>query len=111
MAYLVRAATGQTVIERLEIADNFWSRFVGLQFRCELPVGCGLLIQPCSSVHTCFLRFSIDVVFLDGDGKVLATKRAVRPWRLAFGPRGSKIVLEMHAGTADFAIGETLRWS
>jgi uncharacterized membrane protein (UPF0127 family) len=101
--------TGKTVVPRLEIAAGFWSRLAGLQLRRPIPADAGLLLVPCNSVHTCFLRFAVDVVFLDGTGSVLAVRRGLRPWRLALGPRKSHAVLEMIAGAADVRPGERLR--
>ncbi len=106
---LLSETTGKTVVARLRIADGFWSRLAGLQFRRPLPSDAGLLLVPCNSVHTCFLRFPVDVVFLDGKGVVLAVRRSLRPWRLALGPRGSHAVLEVLAGSADVQPGEKLR--
>ena len=92
---LVSKTTGKTVVAQLRIADGFWSRLVGLQFRRPLPSDAGLLLVPCNSVHTCFVRFPVDVVFLDDRGCVLAVRHNLRPWRLAFGPRKTHAVLEM----------------
>jgi uncharacterized membrane protein (UPF0127 family) len=101
--------TGDIVVERLEIADGFWSRLVGLQFRRAMPAGTGLLLVPCNSLHTCFVRFPLDVVFLDAAGRVLRVQRDLAPWRLAWGPRGSHAALEVCAGLAHLSVGETLR--
>ena len=100
---LVSETTGKTVVAQLKIADGFWSRLVGLQFRRPLPSDAGLLLVPCNSVHTCFVRFPVDVVFLDNRGCVLAVRHNLRPWRLAFGPRKTHAVLEMIAGAAGVA--------
>ena len=54
---LVSETSGKVLIGRLTVADTFWSRFVGLQFQRKLAAGAGLLLVPCSSVHTSFLRF------------------------------------------------------
>lgn len=107
--HLVSKTTGKTVVAQLRIADGFWSRLVGLQFRRPLPSGAALLLVPCNSVHTCFVRFPVDVVFLDGNGSVLAVRRSLRPWRLAWGPRKSHAALEVLAGSADVQPGEKLR--
>jgi uncharacterized membrane protein (UPF0127 family) len=106
---LVSKTTGKTLVARLTIADKFWSRLVGLQFRRALGSDAGLLLVPCNSVHTCFVRFPVDVIFLDGNGSVLAIRRSLRPWRLAWGPRGSRAALEVVAGSADLQPGEKLR--
>jgi hypothetical protein len=106
---LLSETTGKTVVAQLRIADGFWSRLVGLQLRRPLPSDAGLLMVPCNSVHTCFVRFPVDVVFLDRRGVVLAVRRGLRPWRLALGPRGSRAVLEVLAGSTDLQPGEKLR--
>ncbi|MDX1926557.1 MAG: DUF192 domain-containing protein, partial [Pirellulaceae bacterium] len=62
---LVDVSDGRVILPELEIASTFWSRFVGLQFRRELPKHSGLWLSPCSSIHTCFMRFPIDVLMLD----------------------------------------------
>lgn len=105
---LVSRTSGKTVVARLQIADGFWSRLVGLQFRRPLPADAALLLVPCHSVHTCFVRFPLDVAFLDRHGSVLAICRNLRPWRLAFGPRKSHAVLEMPAGRTDLQLGDIL---
>ena len=71
----------------------------GLLGRDGLAQGEGLLIKPCGSVHTFFMRFPIDVVFLDRELSVLAVRPEVRPWRTA-GARGGKVVLELGGGEA-----------
>ena len=65
---------------KVEVADNFLSRFMGLMGRKELPENTGLLISPCNSVHMCFMRFAIDVVYLAEDYTVVKTVKNVRPW-------------------------------
>ena len=81
----------------------------GCNSAARSPADAGLLLVPCNSVHTCFVRFPVDVVFLDGHGCVLAVRRNLRPWRLAFGPRKTHAVLEVLAGAADVQAGEKLR--
>jgi uncharacterized membrane protein (UPF0127 family) len=64
------------------------------------PPGEGVLFVPGGSVHTAFVRFRIDVVFLDADGRVLRAAAAVPPWRFRRAPRGTRFVLEL-AGSGD----------
>jgi uncharacterized membrane protein (UPF0127 family) len=106
---LVSKTTGKTVVAQLRIADGFWSRLVGLQFRRKLPSNTGLLLVPCNSVHTCFVRFSVDVVFLDNRGCILTVRHHLRPWRLAFGPHKSHAVLEVPSGSVELQRDEILR--
>jgi Uncharacterized conserved protein len=76
-----------------------WSRFWGLMGRRRLPNDEGLLIDPCNSVHTFFMRFPIDVLFLDQDDRVLKITTELKPFRVAVG-RGARRVLEITAGRA-----------
>jgi uncharacterized membrane protein (UPF0127 family) len=87
------------LLERCWIADRPWSRMRGLLGRNGLAEGEGLLIKPCGSVHTFFMRFPIDVVFLDRELSVVAVRPEVPPWRTA-GARGAKVTLELAAGEA-----------
>ena len=72
----------------------------GLLGKRELPGAEGILLRPASSVHTFFMRFPIDVVFLDGDGAVVRVAERVPPWR-AVAARGSKAVVELRAGECE----------
>ena len=82
------------------VADGFWSRLVGLMGRRGLGAGDGLLLSPCGTVHTGFMRFECDVVFLARDGEVLRVARRTPPWRLRRAPRRTRLVLELAAGEA-----------
>jgi len=95
----VTDAAGAPVCERCVLADTYLWRLRGLLGRRELPAGEGLLLRPCGSVHSWFLRFPIDVVLLDGDMNVLKVIAPLRPWRMA-GARGARCVLELAAGQA-----------
>lgn len=64
----------------VELAENFFDRLRGLMFRKKLDAGRGLLLAPCNSVHMGFMRFSIDVVYLDEDFCVKKIVRRLRPW-------------------------------
>jgi uncharacterized protein len=90
---------GRLVVRRCEVADGFFSRLRGLLGRGGLRPGEGLLLSPSSSVHTMFMRFAIDVVFLDRELQVVGVSADVRPWRLA-GRKGARHVLELAAGGA-----------
>lgn len=106
---LIEQSTGAVVVESLELADRFWSRLVGLQFRSRLSVGHGMLVVPCSSVHTLFVRFALDLVMLDRSGQVVAVRKHVRPWRIVLPVRRSHAILELPAGAAHVQLGDRLR--
>jgi uncharacterized protein len=90
----------RVVCERCVVADKPHTRLRGLLGRDELPTGEGLLLKPAPSVHTCFMRFPIDIVFLDTRMRVVSVAPEVRPWKFA-GRRGTRAVLELPAGEAD----------
>jgi uncharacterized protein len=103
-------ADGSTVCDNCVVADRMWPRMKGLLGRRELASGEGMLIRPTSSIHTFFMRFPIDAVFLSRDGEVLNVKPNVGAWRARF-CRGAHSVLELPAGEAarrDIAPGAQL---
>jgi uncharacterized protein len=91
---------GAVVCDSCGLAATFFTRLRGLLDRKGLAPGEGLLIRPASSIHTFFMRFPIDVVFVDRGGVVVKLVSNLRPWRVALG-RGGRDVLELRAGEAD----------
>jgi uncharacterized membrane protein (UPF0127 family) len=87
----------------VSVARGLWSRFWGLMGRRSLPDGHGLLLEPCSSVHMFFMRFPLDVVFLNREKRVVRIIPALKPWRTALGGRGAHSALELNAGAAEAA--------
>ena len=101
---------GAIACERCTVADRMLSRMNGLLGRKNLPTGEGILIRPAPSIHTFFMRFPIDVVFLSRQGEVLKIAEHVAPWR-ARSCRHSYAVLELAAGEAGrrgLAVGERI---
>jgi uncharacterized membrane protein (UPF0127 family) len=86
----------------LRVADTHRQRLVGLMgtSRSAFQSGAGLWINPCHGVHTLFMRYSIDVVYLDRDHRVIRIEDAVRPWRLTPVIVESATVIELPAHTA-----------
>jgi len=83
---------GRRAALRVFHARSFVARLFGLLGRRPLAAGEGLLLEPCSSVHTIGMRYPIDVVLLDGDGRVLSTRSALGPLRLAAAPRTRRVL-------------------
>jgi uncharacterized membrane protein (UPF0127 family) len=97
----VTVCVGDSVVcERCDVADHAVARMRGLLGRSDLPRGEGILLRPAGSIHTFFMRFPIDVVFLDADDRVLEVVPQLAPWRAA-GVKGARSVLELTAGEAD----------
>lgn len=102
--YRLETANGTVVAGHVEVADTMWSRFRGLMLRRELLPGHGLAIRPCNSVHMFFMRFALDVVFVDAEGRVVRVLDSIRPWRASSLVRGAKAAIELPAGTAARAV-------
>ena len=91
---------GAVACERCVDAHSMLARMRGLLGRSSLAPEEGILLRPASSVHTWFMRFPIDVVFLDRELSVLRVVRRLRPWRTAYGRRAAA-VLELAAGESE----------
>ena len=95
----VRNETRHTVLaEAADVADTSAKRRTGLLKHTRLEAGEGLLIVPCESVHTFFMKFPIDLVYLDKRRKVRKVRHAVPAWRLS-ACLSAHSVLELPAGT------------
>lgn len=102
------------LVDDLEMATTIMSRLIGLMGRKKLPLGKGMLITHSgNSIHTCFMRFPIDVAFVNKKGEIKHLRSDIKPWRLVVAPLLiSTDCLELPAGTlknCDTRIGDTLR--
>tara|TARA_Y100000768_G_scaffold388327_1_gene383562 strand:- start:10581 stop:10931 length:351 start_codon:yes stop_codon:yes gene_type:complete len=98
------------VASQVEIADNPISRMIGLMFSKNLGERDGLLISPCNSIHTFFMRYELDIVFLSRDNKIVKIIRKMKPWRMTWMYFRAAKVLEMMGGTlpAEVEAGDEL---
>lgn len=90
---------GAVLAEQVEVANAFWKRLKGLMFRAEMGKGTALLLAPCPQIHTCFMRFNLDVLFLDKNDTVLYVMENMKPWRISPIIYRAAKTLEMPAGT------------
>ena len=91
---------GTTVATTPATATSFLSRGRGLMFRSAFLPGEALIINPCSSIHMFFMRFPIDVLYMDSEHNVVRAQSSIKPWRI--GPlhtKHAKYVIELPAGT------------
>lgn len=95
---IARVDPGGPLAGRTAVAATFFSRLKGWMFRRPPDADEALLLTPCDSVHTCFMRFPIDILFLDPAGRVVARYDAVPPWKLIPRIAGAAAVLELPAG-------------
>lgn len=99
--------------EDLAVADRILSRMTGLLGKKELKAGQGLLIRPCNEVHTFFMRFAIDVIFVDKNNKIVKIIPNLKPFRITGLYLTSALVIELPAGTTQAThtqVGNLLSW-
>jgi len=99
MECVVRNATrGVVLAERVAVASSILARLRGLMGTAPLPAQHGMLLRPCRQVHSFFMRYSLDLVFLDGAGRVVRTVEDFRPSRISPFVVAAAAVLELPAG-------------
>lgn len=96
---IINQTKGTILAQKAEIADTTLKRFKGLLGRTGLGESEGIVIVPCSSIHTFFMRFNIDVVFLDSQNRVVVMANSLPPWRLFSSFFKGKLVIELPTGT------------
>lgn len=97
---VVNLTTGKTLATDARLAADFFSRLRGLLGTQGLADGAGLVIRPCSSIHTYGMNYPIDVVFADAAGQVTLASAGLGPRRMLM-CRGSSYVVELPPGTLD----------
>ena len=95
---LVDQRNGRAVADRVEVAGRLPARLAGLMLRRSFPPGSALVIPKCRQVHTCLVRFPIDLIFLDADGRVLGLEERVAPWRVSGFYRNASRAVELPSG-------------
>lgn len=94
----INVATGEIIADKVRIAQDFKSRSIGLLDRHSLNENEALLIKPCASIHTFFMKFPIDVLFLSKEGNIVKIEHSLKPWRLSGCLLGCFMVLELQPG-------------
>ena len=90
--------TGTVLAETIESASTFGARLLGLMGRKSLAPQTALLLEPCPQIHTCFMRFTIDVVFLDATNHIVAVVENIKPWRMSRFYPSARRTLEFPGG-------------
>ncbi|MBI3048369.1 MAG: DUF192 domain-containing protein [Acidobacteria bacterium] len=94
---LVHGRTREVVASRVELAVTWRARRTGLLGRAGLDAAAAMVLAPCLAVHTAFMRFPIDVLFVDRQGRAVRLVHGLRPWRVAAAPR-AWAAIELAAG-------------
>ncbi|MBM7572614.1 DUF192 domain-containing protein [Aquibacillus albus] len=97
---LVNLSNGQTLATNLREADTFWERLIGLMFTKALDSGSGLLIKPCQSIHTFFMNYAIDILYLNEKNEIVAMDEALQPGKIGKRQKRSVAVIELPEGVA-----------
>ncbi len=109
----LRREDGRVVAESVIVADSTMRRLRGLLGRKDLPSGHGVLLRPAWSIHTAFMRFPIDVIFLDADQVVIKIVPRLTAFKTA-SCRGAREIVELRAGECDrrgLSIGDRVAWA
>ena len=96
---IINQTKGTTLAQNASLAKNIFTRAIGLLNRSSLNKDEALIIMPCNSIHTFFMRFPIDVIFVDRNNKVIKALSSVKPFRLSGIYLSSSFVIELPAGT------------
>ena len=95
---VTNSETNLVVASQVVEAKGAWASFKGLMFRNSLPLGHGMLFRPARGIHTNFMRFPIDLIYLDKENRVTKIREAMGPWRYDLSSAAG--VIEMNAGAA-----------
>ncbi len=108
-ASITNTRNGKTLATSAEDAKGMWGSFKGLMMKSSIPERYGLVFRPAMGIHTCFMRFPIDLIYFDKENRVTKVKPAVKPWRVDLTMAAG--VIEMNPGSAaaaDLQPGDTL---
>jgi uncharacterized membrane protein (UPF0127 family) len=97
------ADRGTVLLANGKLYANTWSRFWGLMLKKGVADGEGILLTRSSSIHSFFMRFRFDAIFIDKENRVVKIVPAMKQWRIAFGGKGAKDTIELAAGAAERA--------
>lgn len=91
--------SGEVLAERVFEAHSFWNRLKGLMLTKKLEPGCCLHLAPCRSIHTYFMRYSIDVLYLDRHNRIVGMEPELKPGRVGTVFHGAVSVVELPMGS------------
>jgi uncharacterized membrane protein (UPF0127 family) len=98
---IVNVTRGNALSTQARRADSFLARGRGLMMAPPLPEGGGLVIEPCNSIHMFFMRYPLDIIFLDKAGEVVFMYRGIKPWRMGRVVKGARLAIELPEGAIE----------
>ena len=99
---IIHTPTQEILFPHVSIPKNYFRRAFGLMGRKALDEGCALMITRCRSIHTHFMRFTIDAIFVDKDLKIQSIHKNIKPWSFVFAGSGAHSVLEFTSHHFDY---------
>ena len=109
--YKTTDTNAELLVDQLELADSFFTRAKGLLGKKDLPSNQGLWIKPCRDIHTFFMRFAIDCIFLNNKMQIIRIAADVTPFKLIGPYWKSTSVIELNSGfaqTKNLKVGDQL---
>lgn len=101
---ILNDSNGKVIAEHVIYATNYWQRTIGLMGRKHLQKQSAFFIYPCKQIHTFFMRFSIDCVFIDENYQVVKLYESIKPWRICKKVPQAYGVIELPVGTIKNAL-------
>ena len=111
MSVLLNERTQQVIANQVELALSRKTRRAGLLGRARIDAAAAMILAPCFTIHTAFMRFPIDVLFVDRSGRALRVVHRLRPWRAVMSARAFAAI-ELAAGAArahGIEVGDRIR--
>ncbi|RLQ84891.1 DUF192 domain-containing protein [Planomicrobium sp. Y74] len=108
---LINYSTGSMIAKEVKQAHRFWPRFKGLMFTNSMPAGRALHLAPCNSIHTFFMKYEIDVLYINKENEIVGIEECLKPGRLGSRFSGASSVIEFPAGAINHltaAVGHTV---
>lgn len=102
----------KVVINNVKVADTFIGRLNGLMFKKSIERDFALVISPCNSIHMFFMKFPLDVLFVDKNNKIVGVNKEIKPWRMSKLYPNASYVVEMSSGIIkeyEICIGDTIK--
>lgn len=96
---LVNLENAQIIAESIESANTFFKRLKGLMFRQELSPGSGIYLYPCNAIHTFFMKFPIDVLYIDKDWRIVGMEEHLQPGKVGKKFSAATSVIELESGS------------
>ncbi len=95
----INKTNGKTLAQNVEIRASFLGRLIGLLGKKGLKEGCAIVLKPCTQIHTFFMLFAIDAIFISRDFEVLLVIENMKPWRVSPFLMKAVYTLEAAGGT------------